>query len=54
MVAAGLELLTMLGEQIFEVLGERAHTSRHPLVFGKSLPDDKLSQHLRVWMVERN
>lgn len=28
------------------VLG-RAHTSRHPSVFGKRLPDDKLS-HLRV------
>lgn len=26
---------------------ERAHTSRHPSVFGKRLPDDKLS-HLRV------
>lgn len=34
---------------VYEQVGVfgRAHTSRHPSVFGKRLPDDKLS-HLRV------
>jgi hypothetical protein len=29
---------------------ERAYTSRHPSVFGKRLPDDKLSHLCVVWM----
>lgn len=45
---SGVELLMVFYEQSLG-RSERAYTSRHPSVFGKRLPDDKLS-HLRVWM----
>lgn len=51
---SGVELLNGVHEHtsLGKLERERAYTSRHPSVFGKRLPDDKLS-YLRVWMTEK-